>query len=300
MASLRCPLDGSTFLLRPTTTLGRGADVALRLDHPSVSALHALVAWSGNRWTVRDLGSRNGTFLDGGRLPVGTVADLVTGAQIRLGHGPVWEVVDTSPPSASGTHPDGRVAFSVGGLLLLPDSTLPSAMVHLAGGRWWLEQEGTTSPIEDGATVSIGGTPWVLSLPTVPARTEEGRPPVLLREATLEFVVSADEEHVQLSLACPTSSLSLLSRAHHYLLLTLARARLQDRAAGRSPAEEGWRDFDRLARGLGLAPSGLYVQTFRARAQLADAGVEDAAGIIERRGLGTVRLGPVGIRITRA
>jgi len=48
--------------------LGRGDGATLVLDDPSVSRAHARVGFDGARWSVRDLGSRNGTFVDGRRL----------------------------------------------------------------------------------------------------------------------------------------------------------------------------------------------------------------------------------------
>src|SRR5262249_15571240 len=48
--------------------LGREGLVDAGLDDDAVSRAHALVAYDGRRWTVRDLGSRNGTFVDCARV----------------------------------------------------------------------------------------------------------------------------------------------------------------------------------------------------------------------------------------
>ena len=48
--------------------IGRGAGAGLVLDDASVSRAHARIDFDGARWTVADLGSRNGTYLDGQRL----------------------------------------------------------------------------------------------------------------------------------------------------------------------------------------------------------------------------------------
>ncbi|MCE5246273.1 FHA domain-containing protein, partial [bacterium] len=48
--------------------VGRGADCALRLASDTVSERHAVVFESGGVLFVQDLGSRNGTFLDGARV----------------------------------------------------------------------------------------------------------------------------------------------------------------------------------------------------------------------------------------
>lgn len=44
-------------------TVGRHGDIALR--EPSVSRDHAVLAWNGDVWKVTDVGSRNGTFVNG-------------------------------------------------------------------------------------------------------------------------------------------------------------------------------------------------------------------------------------------
>jgi len=56
--------------------------------------------------------------------------------------------------------------------------------------------------------------------------------------------------------------------------------------------EHGWRDEERLARGLCLELGTLRVHLFRARKQLARVGVCDPGALIERRGgAGQIRLG---------
>ena len=45
--------------------IGRAADCDLVLDHPSVSRAHAELSHDGQRWQLRDLGSKNGSYVDG-------------------------------------------------------------------------------------------------------------------------------------------------------------------------------------------------------------------------------------------
>lgn len=82
---------------------GRHPEADLRFDperERSVSGWHAELRPEGERWVVRDLGSRNGTFVDGnpvaGSLPVGP------GTEIRLGRdGPLLRVESEPFPAAS-------------------------------------------------------------------------------------------------------------------------------------------------------------------------------------------------------
>ena len=45
--------------------LGRGPDCDLVIDHPSVSRAHAELYQDGGAWRLRDLGSKNGCYVDG-------------------------------------------------------------------------------------------------------------------------------------------------------------------------------------------------------------------------------------------
>jgi hypothetical protein len=83
-AALRASLvlGASTLeLTRQRTLLGRGAEVDLRLDDPSISRRHAELVLSDPP-TIIDLGSTNGTFVSGERI---TSAELFDGARIGLG-----------------------------------------------------------------------------------------------------------------------------------------------------------------------------------------------------------------------
>jgi len=48
--------------------IGRNEDCGLRLNHPSISRVHAELACSDGRWHLRDLGSKNGSHVDGVRV----------------------------------------------------------------------------------------------------------------------------------------------------------------------------------------------------------------------------------------
>lgn len=73
--------DTSYPLTRAVTRLGRGSDVDIRIDDPSVSRHHAEVVL-GQPPVVRDVGSTNGTLVNGERVSEAALAD---GATIRLG-----------------------------------------------------------------------------------------------------------------------------------------------------------------------------------------------------------------------
>lgn len=71
-----------------SNTLGRGAEMSVCLDDGrewGVSREHAVIEWNGKAWMLQDLGSANGTYVDGMPLPQNTPMILRTGNVLRLG-----------------------------------------------------------------------------------------------------------------------------------------------------------------------------------------------------------------------
>src|SRR5262245_56689997 len=71
MAILRDLGSGEAVPLAARVVVGRASTATLRLGDSRVSGEHATVLWTGAAWEIRDLGSRNGTFVDGGRVGAG-------------------------------------------------------------------------------------------------------------------------------------------------------------------------------------------------------------------------------------
>ena len=78
-AGREIPLD------RPCLTLGRAAGCDVLLDDPDTSRRHAEVRLGYGWMTIRDLGSSNGTLLDGAPLGAAPAA-LTPGSLIRIGN----------------------------------------------------------------------------------------------------------------------------------------------------------------------------------------------------------------------
>lgn len=80
----RGPNVGARFLLdADVTTVGRHPNADIFLDDVTVSRRHAEFLRSGLNFDVRDLGSLNGTYLDGNRI-LDTVR-LGDGAEVQVG-----------------------------------------------------------------------------------------------------------------------------------------------------------------------------------------------------------------------
>jgi len=50
------------------TTIGRNHNNSLVVDRDRVSRKHAVIDWDGNDYAITDIGSRNGTFVNGTRI----------------------------------------------------------------------------------------------------------------------------------------------------------------------------------------------------------------------------------------
>ena len=78
--------DSREFPLAPGDNLiGRDAAVCVRLGHPSVSRRHARIRIGDGRAMVDDLGSRNGTFVDGRRIGSHIACGLRNGTILGIG-----------------------------------------------------------------------------------------------------------------------------------------------------------------------------------------------------------------------
>jgi pSer/pThr/pTyr-binding forkhead associated (FHA) protein len=79
----RGPSDGSRFLLDvDVTTAGRHPNAEIFLDDVTVSRKHAEFRRDSNGFTVTDLASLNGTYLNGSRVDS---AELADGDEVQVG-----------------------------------------------------------------------------------------------------------------------------------------------------------------------------------------------------------------------
>ncbi len=90
--------------------VGRGPDAGVRLDDEQVSREHCRLEVRDGAVTVVDLGSANGTWLDGS--PVGAVgATLLVGAVLRIGSSSLTLIGAAEPAVPVDPTGDGRLAF---------------------------------------------------------------------------------------------------------------------------------------------------------------------------------------------
>ena len=74
---------GQSVPVRDWFTLGRAERSSLRLSDPFASHHHCVLRRRGGEWRIEDLGTTNGTLVDG--LPVDGEAPLRSGAVVQVG-----------------------------------------------------------------------------------------------------------------------------------------------------------------------------------------------------------------------
>ncbi|MFN2225325.1 MAG: FHA domain-containing protein, partial [Anaerolineae bacterium] len=79
------PMGQRYALLVGDNVIGRGADCDLRLRVSAISRRHAVVHWDGEEATITDLGSTNGTVLNGEQVTPHRPYPVRPGDRLELG-----------------------------------------------------------------------------------------------------------------------------------------------------------------------------------------------------------------------
>ena len=76
---------GAVWPLKPNNTLGAEVGNDVVLHDPLVSGHHARLRWDGVGWWLEDLGSTNGTLVNGQRLVARAAQKISVGARLQFG-----------------------------------------------------------------------------------------------------------------------------------------------------------------------------------------------------------------------
>lgn len=101
-------------------TIGRDAAASVHLDNTGVSREHARIERRGGAWLLRDLGSANGTALDGARV---REAELRDGSEIAIGK---FRLLVGLRSDRRGLEPDGAPALPEGETIRLEQGGAPA------------------------------------------------------------------------------------------------------------------------------------------------------------------------------
>lgn len=292
--------SGTRIILAARHLFGRSRSMHTTVRSVDVSGQHAALVWTGTHWSLRDLGSRNGTSLDGKPLPPGRDHAITVGQTFHLGSSNIsFTFADASEPGPVARQGE-QFMEGEGGILALPSADNPQVLIvpHPVEG-WMAMTDGAYQPIEDGQSVTADGTDWVISLPETIESTAERTASTSVADSGLRFRVSSDEEYVEMTVVTPKGEHRCKPRAHHYVLLTLARARLQDAADGIPESEQGWLYTADLEKMLRASANQIYISIHRGRKELDKLDVLGADRLVERRSTTRqVRMGISSLDVT--
>jgi hypothetical protein len=304
MATLKRERDGRRQLLVQDSLIGRSPDAVIRLESPRASSRHANLSWGLRGWELRDLGSRNGTSAGGARVPAGRPSLLEQGQRLVFGvDQETWILECDAPPTPAARRlGDGELVQLEDGYLSLPSADDPQVSAYEHPSLGWLieDEDGELKGVHHEQVLSVCGQPWKLHLVEAQSTLAVSDPGTLMGSACLRFIVSADEENVDVELVWPEDMLELPPSVHWYIPLLLARARAADRDAGElPPRERGWVYRDDLCKQLRTTPQKLNVDIHRLRRLLSKARVSDGSSLVERRAAtAQIRLGVARFQIT--
>jgi len=268
--------------------IGRSRKCDLRLPNRRASGEHAIIWWTEGRWQIRDLGSTNGTWVDGRRIPVGETLPIRRNALVAFGDpNDAWRFVADHPPSPVVVDVEGGEAISQQGPVVgLPTADQPDLSIYWTADGWVADNDGELHFLVDGDVVEAGGRSFELSLPEQLAGTIAGSVADSDDDALhgYRFIFTQHTNGgVGMDAESHNGRLHLRPRAHHSTLLHLARRRLADAYEGAEDTEVGWIGFEDFAGEIGIDRNTLNVHIYRARQELARLGICGAGSIVERR-----------------
>ncbi|MEL6187213.1 MAG: FHA domain-containing protein, partial [Myxococcota bacterium] len=197
--------------------VGRSDACDLRLGNPYVSSQHAVVHWNGKVWMVRDLASRNGTYLDGQRLDPGLDHRLQVEDRLSFGdRDEPWTISDDDEPVLMAVHASSSQA-RVGreSILALPDEAGLEVSIYLdQDGRWKMEgaEERGPHPVVDRQRVVTSKGAWIIHLPGLSEHTPVARSQLSFDTVGFRFAVRKQDERVRMTLLTPYVEQELAER----------------------------------------------------------------------------------------
>src|SRR5262249_34708560 len=126
------PLEGSTVPIETDDlTVGRDATSGLHISDDLLSRRHCVVRRNGEDFTITDVGSRNGTYVND--LPISTERALKSGDRVRMGLSEMVFAGDTdgSIPVAG---PHVILSEAAGGPIAIAAELRAEESIYLTGG----------------------------------------------------------------------------------------------------------------------------------------------------------------------
>lgn len=273
-------------------TVGRAPGNDLVLDDDTLSSYHASLWTDGEAVWVQDLQSRNGSFLNGARVP--GVAKAGVGDLLRLGstdfelrRGAALPedpcdglvLVDLDTGLRTPFHAD-RLRIGAGPGVDLRLDGAPELVLGVSGpDDCWIGRDGDVEPLRVGSPFEVAGRRLVLSLERGAPRATRNLNPARYGYRLRATLTGGPGPAAWLLDLKDGTELSFSAENRATLLWLLARGLKEDRAAGRPEAEAGWVEESELITGVwgraaGGTPANLRVLVCRIRRELKSGGLD--------------------------
>ncbi|MFC0116727.1 FHA domain-containing protein [Pseudoalteromonas xiamenensis] len=285
--------------LKSYHTVGRQKlSVDTIIDKPTISRHHAIIELADGKWQIRDV-STNGVWLNDKKLDKNLSYTLAVNDKIDFAvageNSYVVGDLDTNCRYLiSQSIP--RQVIEVTDQHVIPNDDEPSFIIYHDKiiNYWFIEDLNTNDrqALFDGGIVKALGTQWQYICATEHQSTEIMNNEHNIAPCSLMFNVSQDEENTQLSINVDNKEYDLGTRSHHYLLLLLARHRIEDKENGVELSHQGWQYREHMAKDLGIQMNHMNIMLHRARKQLSDLaeqGAPDLSFLLETY-FGKIRL----------
>lgn len=243
------------------------------ITHKQVAPIHAVIFFKDNCWQLECLAPtcHFKIFHNNKRLLQSRVVKLEIGAIISFTpDGQNWRLINLDRPRyfIHAVHTQD-LFIELRQPLKLPVTGKKQLSIEPAHNNQWYCNKGQDSyPLKEGSLLSFENEIWrfTTALPANfaynPIPTEQNN-----QQLIVWIYVSKDEEHVNIQIDFNSQRYDLGERAHHYLLLLLARARKRDIAAGYDQQTQGWIDVEEITSQLKIEPNVFNMQVTRIRRQ---------------------------------
>lgn len=250
MAIIENVLTKKTIYLNSQHIFGRSPHSSTQLEARDVSKSHATLYWQGGLWHIKDH-SRNGTVINGSFLH-NSVARLSKGQVVQFGkeNSTQWKVVDVAPPLNYLVPLNGKNdIIPLESYYTLPNEENPEISFFCTPDRQWkAERAGETIELEHNQVFEYNSESWrFVRNELVDETVDYGR---IKEHAWFEFALSADQEQINIKIVVNELAMDLGERSYNYMLLALARKRLEHMEAGYDANEQGWITIDSLTHEL--------------------------------------------------